>query len=108
VSSRYGGLDELYNITQVIPSLLPYRFGTEYSAFFVNLVPRAFWPEKPIFSRGATYGAALNTITSVTPFPFGEAYWDLGATGLLLSMALWGICLAGMVRGYETLYKNPN
>ena len=108
VSSRYGGIDELYNITQVVPTLLPYRLGSEYSAFFVNLVPRALWPEKPVFSRGAAYGTALNTITSVTPFPFGEAYWDLGLPGLLLSMTLWGMCLAGLARGYERLYQNPH
>jgi hypothetical protein len=107
VSSRYGGIDELYNITLVVPTLLPYRFGSEYISFFVNLAPRAAWPEKPVFSRGAIYGKALNTITSVTPFPFGEAYWDMGIAGLLLSMVLWGVCLAAMVRGYERFYNKP-
>jgi hypothetical protein len=105
VSARYGGVDELYNVTQVIPRLLPYRYCNEYSAFFINLVPRAVWPDKPVYSRGAVYGAALNTITSVTPFPFGEAYWDFGVPGLLVSMMIWGFGLGGVVLLYERFYK---
>ncbi len=105
ISARYGGVDELYSITQVVPRLLPYRFGSEYSAFFLNLIPRAIWPEKPVFSRGAVYGAALNTVTSVTPFPLGEAYWDMGVPGLVISMMFWGLCLGGILRGYEHFYQ---
>jgi hypothetical protein len=107
VSARYGGIDELYNITQVVPRLLPYQYGTEYAAFLINLVPRFMWRDKPVFSRGAVYGAALNTITAITPFPFGEAYWDMGVPGLLVSMILWGVCLGAMVRGYERFYNKP-
>lgn len=107
VSARYGGIDHLYGITQTVPSLLPYRYGSEYSVVALNLVPRLLWPDKPTFSRGAEYGAALNTITSITPFPFGEAYWDMGVLGLLLMMMFWGACLAGLIRVYTRFYRKP-
>lgn len=107
VSARYNGIDELYGITQTVPDFLPYKYGSDYSAMIVNLVPRAVWPDKPIFSRGAEYGASLGTITSVTPYPFGEAYWDMGVFGVFVMMIVWGGCLAGLLRGYENLYRRP-
>lgn len=107
VSSRFGGTDELYGIIDLIPRRLDYRYGLEYSAFFVNLIPRMIWPSKPTFSRGAAFGSALDTITSVTPFPYGEAYWDLGTTGVLVMMIVWGALLAVLTRIYERFYRNP-
>ena len=73
----------------------------------MNLVPRALWPTKPIFSAGGEYGAALGTITSVTPFPVGEAYWDAGLVGLFVSMFVWGAVLATVIRVYLRLYELP-
>lgn len=105
LSQRFGGADELYNLTQIVPDLLPYRLGEAYLAVPVNLVPRAIWPDKPVFSRGAQYGSVLGTTTSVTPFPYGEAFWDGGVLGVALFMGLWGSFLALLVKGYEGLYK---
>lgn len=105
LSARFGGMDHLYGITTTVPSILDYKYGRDYFAFIVNLVPRAIWADKPIFSRGADYGAALGTITSVTPFPYGEAYWDMGVFGLFFMMAVWGSCLALMVKIYDFFYK---
>ena len=105
VSSRYAGIDELYNLQEIVPRIIDYRYALDYTAFFVNLVPRAVWPNKPIYSRGADYGDALNTLAAITPFPFGEAYWDFGIIGLVIMTPIWGICLAGLVRGYNYFYK---
>jgi hypothetical protein len=107
VSFRYSGIDQLYKLTTMVPVVMPYRFGAGYIASLTALVPRVLWPEKPIYSRGAVYGAALGTITSITPFPVGEAYWDFGVTGVFISMIVWGACLAGLVRGYALLYNKP-
>lgn len=107
VSARYGGIDHLYGITQTVPDFLPFRYGTEYGAVVINLVPRLLWPDKPVFSRGADYGSALDTATSVTPFPIAEAYWDMGVPGAFLMMLLWGACLAAIVRGYAHFYMKP-
>ena len=106
-SARYGGIDHLYGITETIPDKLPYKFGIDYSAFLINLIPRAIWPDKPIFSRGSDYGVSLGTITSVTPFPIAEAYWDLGIPGLFIMMIIWGAVLAGILKLYERIYLRP-
>lgn len=108
VSARYGGIDHLYGITETVPAILPYNFGFNYTAVFVNIVPRAIWPSKPIYSRGADYGASLGTVTSVTPFPFGEAYWDLGTSGLFVMMFVWGAVLAALLRMVNSLFNRPN
>lgn len=108
VSARFGGIDQLYGITNMVPSRLSYKFGFEYSAFFVNLVPRMVWPDKPIYSRGAVYGSALGTRTSITPFPYGEAYWDMGVPGTFLMMVIWGGLLAMVTRLYEHFFRRPN
>jgi len=107
ISARYGGMDELYSMTQLVPGQLSYRYGTEYGLVLLNVVPRMVWPSKPSISRAATYGASLGTITAVTPFPFGEAYWDMGVSGVLLSMFVWGACLAGLTRMYSWFYELP-
>lgn len=108
ISARYAGTDELYNLQEMIPNILDYKYGIDYTASLVNLVPRAIWPNKPIYSRGAVYGASLGTTTSITPFPIGEAYWDLGKYGVLLMMFIWGGFLAGIVKGYNYFYKRNN
>jgi|tagenome__1003787_1003787.scaffolds.fasta_scaffold20869696_2 hypothetical protein len=107
VSGRYSGVDELYNMTVMVPAQLPHRYGAEYAGVLFNFVPRALWPGKPIISAGATYGASLGTITSVTPFPLGEAYWDAGLFGVFIGMFVWGCCLAGLVLVYSKLHDKP-
>lgn len=108
VSSRFGGIDQLYGVSDVVPSRMSYKFGFEYTAFFVNLVPRMVWPDKPIYSRGAAYGAALGARTSVTPFPYGEAYWDMGVPGVFIMMAIWGALLALVTQLYEHYFRKPH
>lgn len=108
VSARFGGIDQLYGVSDVVPSRMPYKFGFEYTAFFVNLVPRMVWPDKPIYSRGAAYGSALGTRTSITPFPYGEAYWDMGVPGVFIMMAIWGGLLALVTRLYEYYFRRPH
>lgn len=108
VSARFGGIDQLYGMTVMVPTVLDYQYGADYFSFFVNLIPRAAWPDKPEYSRGAKYGQALGTMTSVTPFPIGEAYWDFGLVGVFLMMAVWGLSLALVSIGYDRLYKQTN
>jgi oligosaccharide repeat unit polymerase len=105
ISARYGGIDHLYGITRLIPHFIGYKYGSDYTAIFINLIPRAVWPDKPIYSRGAVYGKALGTITSVTPFPFGEAYWNLGFLGLFVMMLIWGACLGLLLRLADIIYN---
>jgi hypothetical protein len=108
VSARYGGIDHLYGVRTVVPTLIDYKYGRDYAAIIVNLVPRMIWPEKPSYSRGAEYGASGGHITSVTPFPIGEAYWDFGVMGVPFMMAIWGGLLALILRLSEKIYRNSD
>jgi len=105
VSGRYAGIDELYNLDKMVPDSMDYRYGKDFLAIAYNVVPRMFWPTKPEYSRGADYGAALGYITSVTPFPYGEALWQFGALGLVPMMMLWGAALAGILRSLDWLFR---
>jgi hypothetical protein len=108
VSARFSGIDQLYGVMQTVPEITGYRYGFDYSAILVNFVPRLIWPSKPIYSRGADYGSALGTMTSVTPFPVGEAYWDFGGYGVIFMMMIWGACLAAVTRAYSYYFDRSN
>ncbi len=95
---RFGAADELLRFIEVVPEQLPYKHGADFLGVLVSAIPRAVWPEKPIFSPGADYGLWLDTITSVTPFPLGEMYWNGGYVGVVLGMFLWGVMLALAMR----------
>ena len=105
VSGRYAGIDELHNLDRMVPTYLDYRYGKDFMAIIYNVVPRMLWAGKPEYSRGADYGAALGTVTSVTPFPYGEALWQFGAMGLMPMMVFWGAALAAVVRGVDWFFR---
>jgi len=95
---RFGAADELLRFVEVVPRQLPYKYGADFLGVLFSIIPRAVWPDKPIFSPGAEFGAWLNTITSVTPFPIGEMYWNGGYLGVIFGMLLWGVTLAFAMR----------
>jgi hypothetical protein len=106
-SGRFAGADELHNFMVEVPDTLPYRFGRDFLVVLLTPIPRAIWPSKPVYSLGAEYGTQLNTITSVTPFPIGEAYWNGGLIGVVLGMALWAGFLAALMHAFGKLIVNP-
>lgn len=102
---RFNGADELYNMEHLVPKYMPYKHARDLIAVPLGLIPRAIWPSKPIFSAGAEYGSALGTITSVTPFPLGEMFWNFGKLGILLGMAVWGVVLALLMKLFDWLCR---
>ena len=105
VLGRFVGADELYNMECMVPQYVPYKHGRDLLAIPLAFVPRAIWPSKPIISTGAEYGVALGTLTSVTPFPFGEMYWNFGKAGIIIGMFIWGVVLALLMRLYDSLFR---
>lgn len=103
--ARFGGADELYNLMNSVPSRMPYKYGEDFVAIPLGLVPRALWPSKPVIATGADYGSALGTVASVTPFPIGEMYWNFGELGVVLGMAMWGCILAAVMRALDWTWK---
>jgi hypothetical protein len=102
---RFGGADELYSIKHLVPSLLPYKYGKDMLAFIYSFIPRAIWPGKPIISPAAKYGMILDTITSVTPFPLGDMYWNFGIIGIILGMGFWGLFLGVCMSLFDYFFK---
>jgi hypothetical protein len=101
---RFQGADELYNMEHMVPQYMPYKHARDLIAVPLGLIPRAIWPSKPILSAGAEYGSALGTITSVTPFPLGEMFWNFGKPGIIIGMAIWGVVLALLMGLFDSLY----
>jgi hypothetical protein len=102
---RFSGADELYSIKRLVPLPIPYKYGEEMLGFFYSFIPRAIWPEKPIISPAGKYGMALDTITSVSPFPLGDMYWNFGIIGIIFGMGFWGLLLAMCMSLFDYFFK---
>lgn len=102
---RFSGADELYNMRHMVPMAMPFKHGQDFEAILFVVIPRVVWPSKPIFSPGAAYGTALGTVTSVTPFPLGEMYWNFGGAGMALGMSLWGALMAACMSLLDRFFK---
>ena len=106
--SRFAGADELYDMEAMVPGVIPYKHGHDLLAILYGPIPRAVWAAKPIISPAAEYGEAMGTITSITPFPLGEMYWNAGGPGVGLGMCLWGILLALLMRAFDLAMRWPH
>lgn len=99
--------DTFYNTAFVIknfPRPYPYYLGETYAAVPVGLIPRAWWPDKPV-GLGALLGLMQTTGSSsfdydawldvnqfsLAPGFVGEAYANFGAIGVLVLSGLLGI-----------------
>jgi hypothetical protein len=70
------------------------RPGNSLQDFWAVLIPRIFWPEKPVITR---FGNELNskyynqTFSAIAPTYSGEAYWNYGWSGVFLVSIYLGI-----------------
>lgn len=69
------------------------------------LIPRLFWPEKPMQVRGAWFNSYLgssaretDSTTSIGMEAAGELYWNFGLIGVLAGMFVLGAMLGGVWR----------
>lgn len=92
-----GSLVRFSYIHSAAPAVAQYDSGQQGNslehAFYV-FIPRALWPDKPVFDMGANYTRMIDgTDTSSTWMGyFSEAYWNLGWLGVVLIMiALGGV-----------------
>ncbi|KAF0245195.1 MAG: hypothetical protein FD180_1848 [Planctomycetota bacterium] len=108
ISSRFAGTDELYNISILVPFVLPYKVGSDFQAVLLTLIPRAIWTDKPSMAIGGEYGEAIGARTSITPFPLGELYWNLGWLGILLGMPAWAAVLVGLGRIFDAFCRRAS
>lgn len=101
-ASRLDLVHQLAHIYSRTPSVVPHQYGSTYSFFFVALIPRALWPDKP--EAGAAnyfYGVNYEITTEEGALRstfgvglVGEAFINFGWVGVILIMMLQGVILS--------------
>jgi hypothetical protein len=86
---------------------VPYAYGdTLFLPALAYIIPRAVWPEKPLFSMGRDFGETFRVVhildptTNIAATVPGELYWNFGIAGIVFGMALWGLVLRFCYRRY--------
>lgn len=112
--SRTSMIDILALVYETTPESVPYLTGETYSYFAYSLVPRAFWPEKPVASANKTlaveYGLTTSEGAERSTFGvslIGEGYANFGWAGSVLVMALLAIVLLALQRVFTTPRSGP-
>ncbi len=85
-------------VIDVTPSRQDYLYGRTYGYVLPQLIPRAFWPDKPrshiaTFDLSIYYGLQSEEDTNSTTIAFGlltEAYANFGLAGAVLLGVFWG------------------
>lgn len=74
------------------------RPGNTLTDFLAVLVPRVFWPEKPIITRFGNelsvkyHNDPVQGSSAMAPTYTGEAYWNMGWFGVLAISVYLGVC----------------
>lgn len=86
---------------------VPYAHGeTIFGPTLAFMVPRALWPDKPYFVTGRDFGRRFRIVgivdeqTSIAPTVLGELYWNFDLPGILIGMAVFGVCMRLLYRRY--------
>jgi hypothetical protein len=93
---RVREIDSIAIITQLTPETIAYRSPWEFAvAPVLGLVPRAIWPDKPIFANGYEfsqeyYGTPRTTYTSTAITGLGDLYRHGGLWTVAVGMLLLG------------------
>jgi hypothetical protein len=90
-------------IMALSPEVIPHEGAQQFLLLPTNLLPRVFWPGKPILSRGRWFAVNFfrleeTTTSSSAMTPFGESYLFFGWTGLIIGMWIIGTTLALLYR----------
>ena len=76
-------------------------YGATFNNVFTVFIPRALWPDKPIYDHGRKFTAHVrgaDASSSTWMGWFGEAYWNAGWWGVVLAMVPAGAILYGWSR----------
>lgn len=94
-------IHQVAHIHAMTPAVVPHQHGETYSYFFVALIPRILWPEKPVAGTansffGISYGLQTEESAKTTTFGvsiLGESYINFGWAGVGVIMLLQGLLL---------------
>lgn len=85
------------------------RWGEDFLAGFYALVPRQFWPDRPVFNPGVFFRQLYEPETqNGWPLtPIGEWLINFGWLGVAIGGAVSGYLLRGAQQVYADLWRNP-
>jgi hypothetical protein len=100
-------IDGMAIIMQKTPSIIDYRSPAEYVYTpAIGLIPRAVWPDKPVFTAGYRlsqeyYEIPSGIVTSSTATTLGGFYQHGG----WISLILLSIALGGSLRLFDNIFR---
>lgn len=110
-AARTAAALALANYVELTPSAVPYQLGATYRYFQYALIPRVFYPDKPISQYADVWAAVMYGYTSwagtahvmVGLSQMGESYVNFGFFGALLALMLIG----ALYRTLDELLSHP-
>jgi hypothetical protein len=110
-AARTGAALQLAHVIELTPSAVPHQYGATYRYLRFALMPRVFFPDKPIAQHADVWAAVIYGYTTkagtahvmVGLSQLAEAYVNFGAAGALLVMLLLGL----MLRAMEEIFAHP-
>lgn len=87
------------HVVKKSPAEIPFWNGQTYRPIMTSIIPRAFWPDKPLEITGGLFGKRYgllepNSRTSLNLPWHIETYVNFGGLGVVLGMAIIGLFLA--------------
>jgi len=84
---------------------VPFQHGYTLSPLVTAFIPRLIWPDKPSIETGRLlnkeFSLSESADTYISPSHLGELYWNFGAPGVLIGMALIGLLLGAVGRTFN-------
>lgn len=103
-------VDELIKLLKNNELSLSYGFNW-FVTPIVNIIPRAFWPDKPLTSTSnvlseKVYGITVGDGSPITTFTiWGEGYWQFGLVGVFFAIFFYYL-LFRVISEFYSLYKD--
>lgn len=105
-ANNFLGVKKTAVLMDVVPSEVPYTYGSTYFLWIISPIPRSVWPDKPVVRIGGLLGSAVygtRDSNGIPPGFVGEAYLNFGWLGIPLVSLLFG---AGIRQFYEKIGKH--
>lgn len=110
-AARTGAALQLANAVELTPQAIPYQGGSTYRYLRFALMPRVFFPEKPIAQYADVWAAVLYGYTTksgtahvmVGLSQVAEAYINFGVLGALALL----MGLGGLLRVMDEIFAHP-
>jgi hypothetical protein len=94
-------LDGFVLLRQVYPNLLNYSYGGEHLEILQRMIPRAWWPNKPVggyMNKLGIIDVRTGFTLGISPSLFGSFYQEGAVYGLILLSALYGYGFGRLVK----------